>query len=143
MAIAIQYVDTTNVSQVWPLVEPFLAEALESGPEFPDWSHNYNIHHLQMFLTNGAWLLVVAIEEDGSVSGACTVSFVNYPIHRVAFVTAIGGKLISNTDTFNQFKLLLKQRGATKIQGYGRESIMRLWKRYDFEPRLTLVEVLI
>jgi hypothetical protein len=142
MAIAIQYVETANVSQVWPLVEPFLSEALNSSTDFPDWYQNYNIHHLQLFLTNGAWLLVVAIDDD-KICGACTVSFVNYPIHRVAFVTAIGGKLISNADTFNQLKLLLKQRGATKIQGYGRDSIVRLWKRYDFEPRLTLVEVLI
>jgi hypothetical protein len=142
MAIAIQYVETANVSQVWPVVEPFLSEALNSSTDFPDWYQNYNIHHLQMFLTNGAWLLVVAIDDD-KICGACTVSFVNYPIHRVAFVTAIGGKLISNADTFNQLKLLLKQRGATKIQGYGRDSIVRLWKRYDFEPRLTLVEVLI
>jgi len=142
MAIAIQYVETANVSQVWPDVEPFLSDALNSSTDFPDWHQNYNIHHLQMFLTNGAWLLVVATEDD-KICGACTVSFVNYPIHRVAFVTAIGGKLISNANTFNQFKLLLKQRGATKIQGYGRDSIVRLWKRYDFEPRLTLVEVLI
>jgi len=142
MAIAIQYVETANVSQVWPIVEPFLSEALNSSTDFPDWYQNYNIHHLQMFLTNGAWLLVVAIDDD-KICGACTVSFVNYPIHRVAFVTAIGGKLISNAETFNQLKLLLKQRGATKIQGYGRDSIVRLWKRYDFEPRLTLVEVLI
>lgn len=142
MAIAIQHIDTANVSQVWPMVEPFLSEALNSSSDFPDWYQNYNIHHLQMFLTNGAWLLVVAVD-DGKVCGACTVSFVNYPIHRVAFVTAIGGKLISNADTFDQLKLLLKQRGATKIQGYGRESIVRLWKRYDFEPRLTLVEVLL
>jgi hypothetical protein len=142
MAIAIQHIDTANVSQVWPLVEPFLSEALNSSSDFPDWYQNYNIHHLQMFLTNGAWLLIVAVD-DGKVCGACTVSFVNYPIHRVAFVTAIGGRLISNSDTFEQLKLLLKQRGATKIQGYGRESIVRLWKRYDFEPRLTLVEVLL
>jgi hypothetical protein len=142
MAIAIQHIDTANVSQVWPLVEPFLSDALNSSSDFPDWYQNYNIHHLQMFLTNGAWLLIVAVD-DGKVCGACTVSFVNYPIHRVAFVTAIGGRLISNSDTFEQLKLLLKQRGATKIQGYGRESIVRLWKRYDFEPRLTLVEVLL
>ena len=62
---------------------------------------------------------------------------------RVAFITSIGGKLISNDDTFEQLKAILKQRGATKIQGYGREAIVRLWKRYNFEPRTTLVEVTI
>ena len=80
---------------------------------------------------------------DGDAHGPATVSFINYPIHRVAFVTAIGGKLISNQETFEQFKALLKNRGATKIQGYGRDAIVRLWKQYNFEPRNTLVEVLI
>ena len=52
-------------------------------------------------------------------------------------------KPIRNQETFEQLKTLLKLRGATKIQGYGRESIVRLWKRYNFEARNTLVEVLI
>jgi hypothetical protein len=69
------------------------------------------------------------------------VSFANYPMNRVAFITLIGGKLIASRETFEQLKVLLKQRGATKVQGYGRESIVRLWKRFGFEPRTTLVEV--
>lgn len=142
MTISVHYVETEHVSQVWPKVAPFLEEALTSSPEFPDWYQNYNIHHLQMFLTSGAWLLLVAVE-DGEIRGACSVSFVNYPLHRVAFITAIGGKLIAGQDTLEQLKQILKQRGATKIQGYGRESIVRLWQRYGFEPRLTLVEALI
>jgi len=36
---------------------------------------------------------------------------------------------------------LLKQLGATKIQGMARPAIARLWKRYGFEQRTTLVEV--
>jgi hypothetical protein len=56
-------------------------------------------------------------------------------------VTAIGGKLISSEETFEQLKTILKQRGATKIQGFGRDAIVRLWKRYGFEPKTTLVEV--
>jgi hypothetical protein len=92
---------------------------------------------------SGQWVLLVAIDEEMKIHGAATVSFMNYPLHRVAFITCIGGKLISNQETFNQLKLLLKSHGATKIQGSGRESIVRLWKRYNFEPRNTLVEVLI
>jgi len=45
--------------------------------------------------------------------------------------------------TATSLKQLLKSHGATKIQGSGREAIVRLWKRYNFEPRNTLVEVLI
>jgi hypothetical protein len=131
------------MQQTWPMVKPFIVEAMEKGGAFPDWAASYTVDHIQGFLTSGQWLLLVAIDEENTIQGATTVSFINYPLHRVAFVTAIGGKLISSQDTFEQLKTLLKQRGATKIQGYGRESIVRLWKRYNFEPRNTLVEVLI
>jgi hypothetical protein len=143
MTLAIRHVDVNYMQQTWPMVKPFIDEAMEKGGEFPDWAAGYNVDHIQGFLTAGQWLLLVAVDEENVIHGAATVSFINYPLHRVAFVTAIGGKLISSQDTFAQLKAILKQRGATKIQGYGRESIVRLWKRYDFEPRNTLVEVLI
>ena len=43
----------------------------------------------------------------------------------------------------DQLKKLLKSFGATKIQGFGRPAIVRLWSKYNFEPRNMLVEVLI
>lgn len=143
MTVSIRFVEQNYVHQTWPLVEKFIAEALEKGGDFPDWAANYTVEHARVFVVNGAWLLIVAIDETGAIHGACTVSFINYPLHRVAFVTAIGGKLISSQDTFAQLKAILKSYGATKIQGYGRDSIVRLWKRYEFEPRNTLVEVLL
>jgi len=143
MNLQVRPVDTNYVQQVWPMVKPFIDEAMQKGGEFPDWAAGYTADHIQMFLTSGQWLLVVVADEAGAIHGAATVSFINYPLHRVAFVTAIGGKLISSEDTFTQFSNLLKTRGATKIQGYGRPAIVRLWKRYKFEPRNTLVEVLL
>jgi hypothetical protein len=143
MTLHIRPVDTSYVQQVWPMVKPFIDEAMEKGGDFPDWAAGYNTDHIQAFLTSGQWLLVVAMDAEGAIHGAATVSFINYPLHRVAFVTAIGGKLISSDETFGQFSDLLKARGATKIQGYGRPAIVRLWKRYKFEPRNTLVEVLL
>ena len=141
MALTVQFVDINYISQIWPIVGPFLQEGLEKEDDSPEWSTCYNIHHVQGFITSGVWALIVAVDEENKIHGAATVSFANYPMNRVAFITLIGGKLIANRDTFEQFKLLLKQRGATKVQGYGRESIVRLWKRYGFEPRTTLVEV--
>ena len=137
----IQSVDTSYIAQVWPLVKDYLEDALSEGNDAPQWSDCYNIHHVQAFLSSGLWLLLVATDDEGKVHGAATVSFANYPMSRVAFITLIGGRLISNKDTFEQLKVILRQRGATKVQGYGRESIVRLWKRYGFEPRTTLVEV--
>jgi hypothetical protein len=141
MNLNIQTVDTNYISQIWNQVDQYLIDALIKDNDAPEWSNCYNIHHVQGFLTSGMWLLLVAVDEEGKIHGAATVSFANYPMARVAFITLIGGRMISNSNTFEQLKMILKQRGATKVQGYGRESIVRLWKRYGFEPRTTLVEV--
>lgn len=144
MDLQLRAVDTSYVNQTWPLVEKYINDALTSSPEFPDWAANYKTEHVQAFLSSGTWVLIVAIDEKANVHGACTVSFINSPLHRVAFITSIGGKLVSNKNTFEQLKRILQAYGATKIQGYGRESIVRLWRRlFGFEARNTLVEVLL
>ena len=137
----IKHVDVNYCSQIWHLVKGYLNDALIKGEETPEWSDNYSIDHVQGFITSGTWVLLVAVDDNNVIQGALTVSFANYPKNRVAFITLIGGKLISNQDTFEQLKTLLKQFGATKIQGMARPAIARLWKQYGFEQRTTLVEV--
>lgn len=141
MNLKVQPVDINYVAQVWPAVKTFLEDALLKDNEAPEWSECYNIHHIQGFITSGQWILLVATDENNEIHGAATVSFANYPMQRVAFITLIGGHLVSNPETFEQLRVLLKSYGATKLQGYGRPAIVRLWKRYGFEPRTTLVEV--
>ncbi len=141
MNLRVQPVGVDYVVQTWPYVEQFLKEALEKGEPVPEWSDNYDLSHVQGFLTSGAWTLLVAVDEENLIHGAATVSFANYPKNRVAFITLIGGKLISNQDTFGQLSNILRLAGATKIQGMARPAIARLWKRYGFEERTTLVEV--
>ena len=72
-----------------------------------------------------------------------TLSFIDYPLHRIAFVTATGGKFITNKETLKQLKEIVKFYGATKLQAYCRDSMVRYLKRLDFEPRNTLVETLV
>ena len=139
MILNVAPVDPNHIQQVWPRVVDFIKSAIDKGTT--EETRNYNEHHIQQYLVAGQWMLIVAVDEENTIHGACTVSFMNYPLHRVAFVTAIGGKLISNEDTFEQLKNICKQNGATKIQGYGREAIVKLWSRYGFEPRSTLVEI--
>jgi hypothetical protein len=141
MNLKISPVGVEYIAQTWPFVAPFLEEALTKGDPVPEWSDNYNLSHVQGFLTSGAWTLLVAVDESNVIHGAATVSFANYPMNRVAFITLIGGKLISNKDTFEQMSNILRFSGATKIQGMARPAIARLWKRYGFEERTTLVEV--
>jgi hypothetical protein len=132
--LTIQPVFTAAFNQTWPLVEGFLAEALKWGED------DYTADQAKVYLAKGDWLLVVAVDEENTIHGAAAISFNNMPNDRIAFVVAIGGKLISNQDTYTQFTALLKAHGATKIQGAARESIARLWTRYGFKERYRIVE---
>jgi hypothetical protein len=134
MSLSIRHVSVQYVNQAWPLVEKYISEAQKYGGD------DYTLEQIKVYVSSGQWLLVVAVDSEGVIHGAATVSFSNYPNDRVAFVTFIGGKLISNKDTFGQFKDLLKANGATKIQGAAREAIARLWSRYGFEERYRIVE---
>jgi hypothetical protein len=134
MNLTIKPVLPTSVHQTWALVEGFLADALKWGDD------DYTIDQAKVFLTRGDWLLVVVVDENNSIKGAAAINFNNMPNHRVAFVVAIGGKLISSQDTYKQFTELLRSYGATKIQGAARESIARLWTRYGFKERYRIVE---
>ena len=143
MSLTVRPVDANHIQQVWPMVEGYIQEALDKGGDFPDWAASYNASHVQAYLVSGQWSLLVAVDEESKIHGAMTISFINYPLHRVAFVTTTGGKFIANPELLEQLKALVKLHGATKIQAYCRESMVRLLARANFEPRNTLVEVLV
>jgi len=143
MSLIVRPVDVNHIQQVWPMVQGYVQDALNEREDFPDWADGYNISHVQMFLTSGQWLLLVAVDEEKMIHGAMTISFINYPLHRVAFVTSIGGKFVANPELTEQVKALVKPHGATKIQAFCRKSMVRLLSRVGFEPRNTLVEVLV
>jgi hypothetical protein len=62
------------------------------------------------------------------------------PNDRIAFITTIGGRHITSPDTYSQFATILKQFGATKIQGAARPSVARLWRKIGFTERYIIVE---
>lgn len=127
-------VDIGHVHRLWPLVESYIAAALEHA------KGDYTVEQAKTLVVTGQWMLVVATDEQG-VQGAATVNMFNRPDDRVAFVTAIGGKLIGNAETFEQFKRLLANFGATYVEGAARESIARLWRRIGFEEKYRIVGV--
>jgi hypothetical protein len=134
MTLTIKHVSTNYCAQTWPLVENFIAEAHKHG------GGDYSMDQIQMYVNLGSWVLLIAVDENNVIHGAGTVSFINYPTNRIAFFTTIGGRLISNQDTFNQLKVILRNMGATKIQGAVRESVERWLKRYGFAKRYTVVQ---
>lgn len=134
MNLRIELVPLSVIHQTWPLVERFISEALKWGED------DYTSDQVKVYITKGEWMLLVAVDEENAVHGAAVVNIYNMPNHRVAFVVAIGGKLISSKETYYQLCELLKGFGATKIQGVARDSIARLWHRYGFKERYILVE---
>lgn len=131
----IQYVPVEYVAQTWPLVEAFVVSALEHA------HGEYTPDQVKVLLSTGQWTLYVAVDDAGALHGAGTVCFNSMPNDRVAFVTTIGGKLFTSQETWQQFVDLLKVRGATRVEGAARESIARLWKRYGFETKYSIVSV--
>lgn len=128
----IQHVPAEWTVQTWPKVVHFLEDALAFSGD------DYNIGQLQTMVNTGQLLLCVALDDAG-FHGACVVQMFNRPAKRIAFVVAIGGKLVSNKDTFQQFSELLKAFGATHIEGAAREAIARLWARYGLVEKHRIV----
>lgn len=129
----VHHVNPQYVAAIWPKVGDFIANALKySGGE-------YSADQLKVMLVDGSQNLLVA--DDGEIKGAAAVQIIRYPNDTVAFVTAIGGKLITSPDMFNQLTEWAKSQGCTKIQGAARESIERLWRiKFGFSERYRIVE---
>lgn len=132
----VQPVLQQDVCRVMPLVEKYLTKALEYS------QGDYNIEHAKVYLANGSWNLFVAVGDSGDIKGACTVSFENRPNDRVAYVTAMGGYLISDEDTISNFKKMLHDAfGATKLEGAARASAKRLYEsKYGMKEKYSIVE---
>lgn len=143
MSLDVRVVSTSYVHQTWPLVKNFIDDALVKGHAFPNESRLYTTEHVLQYLASGQWILIVAVDDERKIRGCCVISLINYPLHRVAFVTAYGGEFISNDEVMDQFKQIVRSYGATKIQALCRDSMIRLLSRFGFEPRNTAVEVLL
>lgn len=129
----IQEVPLAYVNQIWPQVETFIADALQ-------YAHGeYTADDARVYASSGNWSLVVASMDDGSVHGAALLSYFNRPRDRIAFVMAIGGRLITNPDTWQQFEAIMKANGATYIEGAVRESVARLFSRYGMQEKYSIV----
>ena len=137
MKTVIQTVDTRYIHQTWPLVEKYVSESINKGLD--GGSPDYSVDNVLGYVSSGQWVLIVAVE-DSNVIGAMTMSFINYPLNRVAFITTTGGKFIINKDTFEQLQTIAKYHGATKIQAMARPAMVKLLKSCDMVPCNTMME---
>ena len=130
----IKTVGQQYISQTWDLIEKYIVESQQYG------GGDYSSEHVKVYLTSGQWVLIVAVDEQNAIHGAMTITFNNYPNHRVAFITATGGKGIITKNSLQQLREILKSFGATKIRAAVRPSMERLLHRVGFYKRYTIAE---
>ena len=126
---------TENIAQVWPEIEPHLESALEFS------KGDYNIEHAKVYCAIGHWHVYVGVDSEDKILGAAAVEFFNRPKDRIAFVVAVGGRLLANPEMFERFRTVLKAKGATKMEGAARESASRLWRKIGFTEKYQIIEV--
>lgn len=129
----VKHVPLEFVNRVWSDVEKFISAALEHS------KNDFTVDQARAFVSSGQWSLLVAVDGE-TILGAATISFYNRPNDRVALVTTIGGKMITNPETFKQLKIFAESNGATVIEGAARESIARMWRRFGFSIKYQIVE---
>jgi len=124
------------VPKLWPKVSAWLDKAMTHS------AGEYNLDQLQALVVRGDQVLMIAVDDAGDLLGAATVAFVLYPAARVAFITAIGGRMLANRDLFAQLCEWARLEGCTSVQGTAFESSARLWKeKLGFEEIYRIVEV--
>ena len=130
----IEYVPLEWVNYTWDKVSGFIEATIKHS------KGDFTLDQVRAKVTEGNWKLLVAVE-DNEIFGAATVSFFNRPSDRVALVTTIGGRLITNYETFEQLQQFARANGATKLESAARESVARMLKKYGFVEKYRTVEV--
>ena len=128
----VQFVEPRFIVGIWDQVKPYIEKALVH-------TDDYNADQVKVFLTNGSWNLFIAVE-DNILHGVTTVAVENGVNHRTAMITTISGKGIINKEAMEQLTSILKTSGITRIQGYARDSLVRLYQRFGLEKKANLVE---
>lgn len=135
MTVRVETVPLEFVNLVWPKVDHYIANAVAYA------NNMLTLEEAKLRVVDGTWVLIVALTSDDMVQGAAIVSFFNRADNRVAYVTAIGGRLIASKDIFSQFCDILRQNGATCIEGTVRDSLMRLWERIGARKQSNYIQI--
>jgi hypothetical protein len=130
----VQTVSVEYITQIWSGVAPYIERALQ-------YTDDYNLDQVKVFLTTGVWLLLVAVDDLQQIHGVATVAFHNGVNDRTAIITTTGGRQIVNQDIFDQVCRIVRGMGATRVQVYTRDSATRLYEKVGLTKKATLMEI--
>ena len=126
-------VPTNHIHQFWHLAEKHLQQAIDTG------NGEFTIDQLKQFVAQGNSTLLLIMGKDDICYGALTVQWVSYPNDRVCYVTYLGGRGVFSC--WDQFVTWTKNNGGTSIQcSTALPKLIRLYGKYNFKPKYTLME---
>ena len=117
------YITPRELPQVWDVVAPMLQKAIDLDPE------DTSQQHVNYAIRTGAQHLLVWEEPGEGLTGAATVSFIDYPNERVAHVILMGGKGIVKPHVFEQAKNWMRSQGATRAQCWCKDHLVGMYEK--------------
>ena len=129
----IQEVPIQFVNQVFPSIKRYLGSALQYS------QGDYTLEEARVLITAGTWSMIVAFDEPGEFKGVAAVQYFNRPRDRVAFITALGGRLVTSHENADQLFDIFRANGATSVEAGARDEILRLWERYGLCKKYTII----
>lgn len=110
------------IYSVWPKVVDYIDRSVKEG------TGEFSSEHIKSWLVSGQQTLIIIVDNE-EIVGCGTVQFINYPNHRVAFITSCGGFGIVSPEVFDQIEDWMKSMGATKIQAWAKDAQARLYRQ--------------
>ena len=122
------------VHKHWNIAGPLLQKAIDKG------NGEFTLDDLQGACSRGEQQLLLIMVDDVCVC-AFTVTQYNFPRHRQAYMSYIGGT--QTKEGWEQFKQWVIDQGCDRISGSATsEGIARLWrKQFGFEKTYISVEL--
>ena len=135
MNLTLKPIPAELISEYWDQLTLFVGDALREAKVT-----EYSLEHVRQLLDMGTWTAIGFFDPEAVMHGALTVTVQHYPHERIAFVTTIGGKGLTNETNWQQLKDICKAAGCSKLQAFSRDSVARLWSQIGFHNRAILVE---
>ena len=133
--MTVKEVPLKYINMTWPMIEGHIESALRYA------DGEITLAEVKTYLIQGIWSLYVVVDEEERIQGSATIHYYNRTDNRIAFVTAIGGKLVTTPELFSQLGDILRANGATCVEGAVRDSLVRLWSRIGARKKSNLIQI--
>lgn len=126
-------VPVESVHQFLPLVRWYVESALSNT--------DLTFEQVRVYLSSGAWNLILCFDEKKEIQAAVVLCLVNEPNDRTATIVTTGGSPgVITRGNFEQLCEIAKSLGATKIQALSTRKGARLFRRVGLVERSVVLE---